>query len=407
MRKIFTIIFSLTGIFCMAQPCIPNSSSLTFNGTSSAISFSTDNGLVLDSAVTVEAWIYAQGWATISAQGSIFCKHSWTQGEQGYVLRAGGNGQLSFNFGGLDPGGNPTSWVEVLSANGALTLNTWYHVAGTFDGDTEKIYINGNLAGTMPFQGTIVPATAFPPKIGMLSDPGIAASRYWNGKIDEVRVWNRARSQAEILADMNHHIDPSLQTGLAGYWRFNETTGTIVNDLSPNANTGTVSNTSWTGLVPFNNAPFTPVILYNGTQLFSSAATSYQWYLNGTLLTNDTLQYYTPLVNGTYTVVTTNASGCTATSAPYVFTNVGMYEQNMNASVKVFPNPAQGIIYIESNIRFSNGVVKVYDAVGREILNTTLTGTEIQLNMSNFSPGIYSILVQNQDLNFTRKIILE
>src|SRR5205823_3470030 len=103
---------------------------------------------------------------------------SWSQGEQGYVLRAGGTGILSFNIAGVDTNGVPVSWVEVLSPSGALTLNTWTHVAGTYDGNNLRLYINGILIASTPFTGTIVPSTAFPARIGSLSDAQIPPSRY-------------------------------------------------------------------------------------------------------------------------------------------------------------------------------------------------------------------------------------
>jgi hypothetical protein len=44
------------------------------------------NGLDLTLAVTIEAWVYSNAWGITSAQGSIVCKHGWSQGEAGYVI---------------------------------------------------------------------------------------------------------------------------------------------------------------------------------------------------------------------------------------------------------------------------------------------------------------------------------
>ncbi|MBK7967257.1 MAG: hypothetical protein IPK10_19580 [Bacteroidetes bacterium] len=111
-----------------AQICVPNTNSLSFAFAS--VNFTTDANLAPANAITVEAWIRATSWATNNYDGTILCKHSWSLGEQGYVLRAGNNGQLNFAVCGKDSAGNPLSWINASSLTGAMTLNTWYHVAG-------------------------------------------------------------------------------------------------------------------------------------------------------------------------------------------------------------------------------------------------------------------------------------
>jgi hypothetical protein len=73
------------------------------------------------------------------------------------------------------------------------------------------------------------PNTAFPMRIGRLCDAGQTDSRAFNGQIDEVRIWNIAKPQAEILAGYNRHISPT-SNGLVGYWNFNIASGTTVQD---------------------------------------------------------------------------------------------------------------------------------------------------------------------------------
>ncbi|MFM6408660.1 MAG: LamG-like jellyroll fold domain-containing protein, partial [Microcystis sp.] len=68
-----------------------------------------------------------------------------------------------------------------------------------------------------------------------------ADSGYFKGEIDEVRVWNVAKTQAQIQTYYNRNLTGKEQ-GLAGYWKFDETSGNTVYDLSGNNNNATLIN---------------------------------------------------------------------------------------------------------------------------------------------------------------------
>lgn len=84
------------------------------------------------------------------------------------------------------------------------------------------------------------------------------------------------------------------------------------------------SSTSLPVSVIVNALPPVPTIVLSGNNLVSSSANGNQWYLNGTILQNDTLQNYIVLQDGTYTVVVTN-NGCYNTSNPYVYNEVSVW----------------------------------------------------------------------------------
>lgn len=69
---------------------------IDFNGSGQYVVVSDNSALNSDSTLTVEAWINADSYGSNSWSNSIFCKHGWGSGNQGYVLRCGDNGKLSF-----------------------------------------------------------------------------------------------------------------------------------------------------------------------------------------------------------------------------------------------------------------------------------------------------------------------
>jgi hypothetical protein len=117
----------------------PLENALSFDGTDDRVNCGQSASVnITGNTITLEAWIYPTAWKTSSWQGNIINRELGAFG--GYMLRCGATGTLSFNF------GNGTAWYEVQSSINALTLNTWQHVAGTYDGTTLRIYVNGTLA---------------------------------------------------------------------------------------------------------------------------------------------------------------------------------------------------------------------------------------------------------------------
>jgi len=99
--------------------------------------------------------------------------------------------------------------------------------------------------------------------------------------------------------------------------------------------TGTTNGCSSTAVVTItvNPLPPTPTITPSGMDLVSSSATGNQWYLNATLIGGATNQIYTPTQNGNYTVIVTDANGCTATSSVYVYNSLQPPVANFVANV--------------------------------------------------------------------------
>jgi len=97
--------------------------------------------------------------------------------------------------------------------------NTWYHAAATYDGSQIKYYINGCLINSIPASGNLVNNNLIT-GIGMQSTNLGAITENFRGNIDEVRIWNVARTEQEIQLGMNFLI-PTTQLGLLAYYKFN------------------------------------------------------------------------------------------------------------------------------------------------------------------------------------------
>ena len=97
--------------------------------------------------------------------------------------------------------------------------NTWYHAAATYDGSIIKYYINGCLINSIPASGNLV-TNDFLTGIGMQSQNPIATTENFKGNIDEVRIWNVARTEQEIQLNMNFLL-LTTQPGLLAYYKFN------------------------------------------------------------------------------------------------------------------------------------------------------------------------------------------
>ncbi|HEX5090526.1 MAG TPA: LamG-like jellyroll fold domain-containing protein [Nocardioides sp.] len=182
---------------------------LSFNGTTNLVRVADSTSLDLAGAMTLSAWIKPtvsqSGWRTIMQKQS-----------DAYHLNA------SSGAGALRPAGGGTFGTSGSTVVGptAVTVNAWTHVALTYDGTIQRLWINGTQVATRDIRGTIQ-ATDNPLFIG----GNVPYGEYFQGLIDDVRVYNRALSQSEIQGDMNMGVlpaggggdtsPPSAPTGLA------------------------------------------------------------------------------------------------------------------------------------------------------------------------------------------------
>jgi hypothetical protein len=267
MRKVLLILVTL--VFCYSGLNAQNYS-LSFDGvndyTEVAISptdYSSGGDFYFDGSLSMEIW-----FKTNQGVGTLLSSYSHTTHGDPHVglyeIKIDVNGKLQSNI----RDGNDTEWASwVVGAKTDTSLidvavndGKWHHVAVVYDEDKSTIfaYLDGVYAiqrteksdpvGTPMVFGIINPTN--PIQMGDHYQSNLGHSVFYPGFIDEVRIWNRALSETEISSKMYTITDPSNETGLIGYWKFNEGTGTTANDLSGNNHHGTINGAVWSTDVP-------------------------------------------------------------------------------------------------------------------------------------------------------------
>lgn len=157
---------------------------LSFNGSNSLVTVGDTSALDLANGMTISAWIHP----TASASGwrSLIVKER--SGGLAYGLNANSDTNKPNNTLRIGSSDQP------LSAGSPLPINAWTHLAATYDGATQRLFVNGVQVGSRSQTGTIN-VSANPLRIGGNT---VLAGRYFEGLIDEVRIYNRALSQQEI-----------------------------------------------------------------------------------------------------------------------------------------------------------------------------------------------------------------
>jgi hypothetical protein len=170
---------------------------------------------------TFEAWVYVDASAP-AANLSITDYGTNAAGDRNTFVVKGDRG-IMFLAGGTN--GNLSS----TSAN-LIPDNTWMHVAFVLNAGTGFLYVNGTQVGTGNLSGVTTPTGTTDLRIGQRVNGG---SILFGGIIDDVRIWNVARTPAEIMANMNNDIC-GLIPGLVAYYKLDE-------GVAGGANTGVTS----------------------------------------------------------------------------------------------------------------------------------------------------------------------
>ena len=235
------IVPSFQGVYDKKSTSFSTSSSLIFDGSNDKI---TTNGTLASlSGFTLELWLYPH-----SASGSMAI--------------IGENNLIEFGYGSAtslriwtNSGGNK-SWSFNSTT---FPFNTWHHVAVVGDATASpylRIYVNGDLkasGGSNPGSTFGVGHNPTSYTIYLAKTVWGTGDNYYDGLMDEVRIWNDLRTQDEIKANMFKHLNGD-ENNLQAYYKMSTATGTTLVDNSSNSNDGTITGATWgTTYVPLGD----------------------------------------------------------------------------------------------------------------------------------------------------------
>ncbi|MCS5644603.1 MAG: LamG domain-containing protein, partial [Candidatus Marinimicrobia bacterium] len=240
-------------------PLPPDSAVTSFNFTTgNSLGFNDNKSLIIPnsielrplSALTVEAWVKPTGYndwegffdqATYESTppNTTISGYGWVYFGSGWHFVIGGTGM-----------GNSSATVNDFPVVATQT-NVWTHIAATYNGSKIYVYRNGSVvdSASTSFNSIHYTNLADPVIIGSYNSNG--ADHYFNGKIDEVRVWDAARTKVEIQGYMGISLTGN-ETNLVGYWKIDEESNGYVIDESSSGNNAQINAALWVNDSPID-----------------------------------------------------------------------------------------------------------------------------------------------------------
>jgi len=440
-KTLLTLVLAINSLLLFGQ----SGNALYFDNVDDVVTVPNASALIANSTtISMSFWVYPQNTTSIYPDLDGFAGFRNNTDADFYLVQ--------LNSTDVEPRFRNSAGANFDFVLTGLQLNSWQHFVMTYDGITLRVYHNGVLGGSVPANGSI---SLLNETFYMGQTPWPGAGFFLNGKLDEVSLWNKTLSQAEIDCIYNGAIDPT-SANLKLYYRFNQGvaggTNTGVNTLSNAAGstnngvlntfalTGTTSN--WVnGVATANSSTTNDIICPGETVIFGSQTITapgsyyeaypvtggcdsiaqlnlstvsfntnlsqvgpvltsqqsgalYQWINCGTGIPvpGATSQSYTATANGQYAAIIT-MGGCSDTSVCATVTNVGLNDLQA-ASITASPNPFNENITIQLPGNNSGRQVIVYDVTGREVYNAISTSNQMVISTANWNPSVYFIAIE-------------
>src|SRR6266540_3987819 len=239
----------------------PPPTALQLNGSSQYVTFGAAPGLGA-AQFTLETWFKRTGAGVGTSTGTGGIASAVPLITKGRAEAEGSNVDMNYFF-GIDAtsgklvadfeegagGAGPLGLNHPVSGTAVVTSNVWHHAAATYDGTAWKLYLDGaldvSLAVAQPARADSIQHAALGTA---MTSAGVAAG-FFQGIIDEARIWNVARTQAQIQASKDAEVTSA--ENLIGRWGLNEGGGSTVGDSTGNLNNGAATSApTWSSDVP-------------------------------------------------------------------------------------------------------------------------------------------------------------
>ncbi|HYG53425.1 MAG TPA: T9SS type A sorting domain-containing protein, partial [Flavobacteriales bacterium] len=289
---------------------------------------------------------------------------------------------------------SPTSSVTGLSSFGTYVFQwTSSNAPCTSSNDQVNVVANSSFTPTI----TITITTGSNPSCS--SQPVTFTASVTNGGSSPTYQWQV--NGANVGTGASTFTTSTLVTG--------DVVTCILGSSDPCASPTSVTSAGITMTV--NPTPSTPVITISGADLVSSSATGNQWYLDGVLIPGATGQTYTPVTNGTYTVVVTSSGCASGSSAGTVVTNVGIEEIDNVFGLTIYPNPNDGIFTVHFNSSKNQDFkLRLTNAIGQLVYTEDVKGTggklSVVIKVKDVQTGMYNLTLSSGDTEVIKKVVI-
>ena len=209
--------------------------SLLFNGMNDEVIISGITDYQATDALTIEAWIKPNSWSDFDGILNYAADQGTSEAGFGFVYFA--TGWRFF----LKTTSNSIDYINMAEVS--TPSGQWTHLAATYDGQKVRIYRNGSAIDSTDAMGDIQWSGAPSDfKLGSFTKDG--STGYFDGQIDDVRIWNIVRTGVQIKGSRETTIDKN-ESGLVGYWQMDAGSGGTVTDSTSSANHGTINGATW------------------------------------------------------------------------------------------------------------------------------------------------------------------
>lgn len=253
-----------------------------------SISDGSQTGLDITGDMTVEAWVKLESFG--SGEFHAVVAKDDGQPERSYafsLLNASGTHKACM-YNSSD-GTNTNTTSNLCVDTGTLSIGTWYHVAWVFDssGGEVEVFLDGVSKGSVNGLNTSNYNSSANFTIGTMG-----GSSYFDGLIDDVRIWDLQRTSTEIGDDKGRELNGN-ETGLVGYWKLNNSLDDASSNNNDLTNNGSAAHSTDTPFASFtedlavrktsNESVTSSTVLQNDDQLKLSLEASTTYVIDGVL----------------------------------------------------------------------------------------------------------------------------